>query len=169
MYVCLGEHHHRYCMRRVLGVNGWQSFDAPRDSQGHPHFAVVLRAFFRQLPSWPSQLNINMHVDAGLPAFTDPLQKPFYFGLASPGAYQRLGGVGSQDSIPSSAFSNNMVCQATRECSPFFHLRLRSRFEMAGRIIVSRLIFLATCICSRVWILSSKATLAGQITNDVLH
>jgi hypothetical protein len=64
-----------------------------------------------------------MHVDAALPAFTDPLQDLSIFTSPSTGAYQRLGGVGSQDSAK--AFSNNMACQATRECSPFFHLRLR--------------------------------------------
>jgi hypothetical protein len=69
-------------------------FDAPRDLlQGQPHFAVELRAFFSSITFLAISIeNPNMHVDAGVPAFTDPLQKPFYFHLASTGAYQRLGG-----------------------------------------------------------------------------
>jgi hypothetical protein len=81
-------------------------FDAPRDFSGASTLRRRIASFFSSITFLAISIEypICTSTQASLPVFTDPLQKPFYFHLASTGAYQRLGGVGSQDSMLSSAF-----------------------------------------------------------------
>jgi hypothetical protein len=56
-------------------MNGCQSFDAPRDFSGASTLRRRIASFFFEnyLLGHLNRIS-NMHVDAALPAFTDPLQ-----------------------------------------------------------------------------------------------